>query len=130
MLLQNGLLLSVFISFGLPISTEAKMCAICFFANKKDIFSAGIRNLTFADHWAIQWLKDNRMDYVDCPTDKNLGCAIVSVAKYDELARKALNASYMEVDEAYIDDVVCKAKADIRNIVGFGLDHRVRSCAG
>ena len=53
---------------------------------------------------------------LDCPTDKSLGCALISREKYDSLASAALSASFEEVSSAAVDLYVRRFQGDISEV--------------
>ena len=58
-----------------------------------------LRILLDCEIWGRQWLAENTQ-LVDCPTDKNLGTALLTRDAYDSLALRSLDASYIEIDHA------------------------------
>ena len=72
----------------------------------------------------MSWLKENRK-FIDVPTDKGLGCALLSRVKYDRLASQCLEKSYKIVDNLFVFETISKIKKDIRETVEFALCHNV-----
>ena len=85
----------------------------------------GARNLSFADHWAISWLKENRSWLLDVPADKNLGSVIICRKTYDTLALESLHKSYVNVTSSHISDLIHDVKRSVQQIINFGKDYDI-----
>ena len=99
-------------------ATRGDLCWSFYCAKRVERGSALMRNLSFADHWAMKWLSSHT-SIMDAPSDKSLGTAVLTKACYDELAFKALQKSYQSVDEAATHRIVQNAQKLIRNVLAF-----------
>ena len=98
--------------------TKADLCWAFHLARTAEAQKRQPRNLSSADRWAIKWLSGNS-DFLDVPTDKGLGTALIRKTHYDSLASAALNKSYVEVSWGTVQETVDRAKSDIHNILEF-----------
>ena len=70
--------------------------------------------LSFSDRWAAEWLKNNR-GFIDVPTDKGLGTALMLRSKYDHLVWQQREAAFSPVSESELEHgFCCRAVREIR----------------
>lgn len=82
------------------------------------------RNLLDCEIWGRKWLDENK-SIIDCPTDKNLGTAILSRQYYDLLALRSLEASYVQIDHAEVSRIVTDLKQQTHEIIVFARCHDI-----
>ena len=82
-------------------------------------------NLSTPDHWAQQWLRENRHRLIDVPTDKNLGCAVVKRESYNDQMHARLNECYVEIQYNDVASVVSSVKSQAIEVLDFASDFKV-----
>eukprot|EP00929_Paragymnodinium_shiwhaense_P109250 TRINITY_DN75632_c0_g1_i1.p1 TRINITY_DN75632_c0_g1~~TRINITY_DN75632_c0_g1_i1.p1 ORF type:complete len:417 (+),score=57.94 TRINITY_DN75632_c0_g1_i1:827-2077(+) len=84
-------------------------------------------NMSFADKWAIAWLRSKADEIVDLQTDKNLGTAVITCQQYDDFADGALHASFEQIPEDTVNRILRETKFNINDAVAFAKDFQLMS---
>ena len=84
-----------------------------------------LSNITFAHRWAMSWLENHSKQFIDAPTDKNLGTAILPAALYDAFLCEALEKSYSRISLEMAGDIADQAVLRIREQVSLGAGHKL-----